>query len=111
MDKSLWLNLNEVPEGENLFMGQELSKVKEDLNELSHAEQLKMSIEKSEDRFLYMIYETYFPSVLGLKEIERCPAENKEFAEEKLVMPEKENIAIKYVVDVMMEIYFPSALW
>ena len=81
--KNLWLNLNEVPEGEDLFMGQEFSKVKEDLNELSYAEQLKLSIEKSNDRFLYMIYETYFSSVLGLKEIERCPAENKEIAEEK----------------------------
>ena len=72
---------------------------------------LNCQLKKSEDRFLYMIYETYSPSVLGLKEIERCPAKNKEIAEEKLVMPEKENIAIKYVVDVMMEIYFPSALW
>ena len=47
MDKNLWLKLNEVPEGEDLFMDQELSKlVKEDLNELSYAEQLKLSIEK-----------------------------------------------------------------
>lgn len=121
--KKLWLNLNEFPEGEDLFVGKESSKVSEDkknanglhkvqdLNELSYAEQLKVSIEESNDKFLYMIYETYFPSVLGLKEMGRPATDNKEIAKEKPVISEKENIAIKYVVDLMMEIYFPSALW
>lgn len=100
--KKLWLNLNKFPEEVDWLAGKDSSNVEEDmkkinglqkadidLNELSYAEQLKISIEESNDSLYHMIYEMYFHYVLGLKEIERCATENKEIVKDKLIICEK----------------------
>ncbi|KAL1824044.1 hypothetical protein ACET3Z_010822 [Daucus carota] len=92
-----------------------------DLNELSPPEKLKLWMEEPSNKHICMMYKIYFPFVLGMSktESERCMEDEGEIKED-LVDPIDLNLSPSLtekkdsgaqVVDMMMEIYFPSMFW